>query len=199
MPFPEHIKREAKRRAHYCCVACHKPFVEVHHIIPQSEDGPDTLDNAAPLCAGCHDTYGGNPDKRKQIREMRDFWWEYCSRVPTPAQEAKLGQRLDEIQWELQKSNAGGEQQTRLLHDIKEALTSYHDESLSLVTSASTLGEVAAASGLSMPFDLGVSLNGSCPACGDTGYTIVTTQEGGTTEIRSCARCHGRYTFFRYE
>jgi len=30
------------------------PFLEVHHIIPLSEDGPDTVDNAAALCPNCH-------------------------------------------------------------------------------------------------------------------------------------------------
>jgi hypothetical protein len=54
--------------------------VEVHHIIPEEEDGPDTKDNAAPLCPSCHETYGSNPDKRKFIREARDFWYELCSK-----------------------------------------------------------------------------------------------------------------------
>ncbi|WP_242835357.1 HNH endonuclease signature motif containing protein [Desulfitobacterium sp. PCE1] len=55
---------------------CREPFVEIHHIIPQEEGGPDTLDNAAPLCSSCHDLYGGNPYKRKQIKQMRDYWFE---------------------------------------------------------------------------------------------------------------------------
>lgn len=71
MPFPEHIKFEAKKKAHFSCIICHKPFVEVHHIIPQHEGGSDALENAAPLCGYCHDVYGENPTKRKQrfIRE----------------------------------------------------------------------------------------------------------------------------------
>ncbi len=75
MAFSEALKRRVREKAAYHCVICHKPFVEVHHIIPQSEGGPDTENNAAPLCAGCHDLYGGNPEKRKQIREMRDYWY----------------------------------------------------------------------------------------------------------------------------
>lgn len=54
---------------------CHQPFVEVHHITPVKDGGVHILDNAAPLCSACHDLYGGNPEKRKQIREMRDQWW----------------------------------------------------------------------------------------------------------------------------
>jgi len=58
------------------CVMCHKPIVEIHHIIPQSENGPDKIDNAVALCARCHDIYSANPTKRKQIKEKRDSWYE---------------------------------------------------------------------------------------------------------------------------
>lgn len=75
MAFPERVKLQAKRLAHFRCVICQQPFVEVHHIVPSSEGGHDTLDNAAPLCASCHDLYGNNPAKRKQIRQMRDEWY----------------------------------------------------------------------------------------------------------------------------
>lgn len=76
MAFSEQTKYEAKRRAAFRCCVCHKPFVEIHHLIPSSEGGGDSLDNAAPLCASCHDLYGGNPEKRKILRQMRDEWWE---------------------------------------------------------------------------------------------------------------------------
>lgn len=76
MPFSEKIKLEAKRKSAFRCVICRRPFVEVHHIIPQIEGGTDTLDNAAPLCSYCHDLYGGNSEKRKQIKQMRDYWFQ---------------------------------------------------------------------------------------------------------------------------
>lgn len=76
MAFSEKVKLEAKRRACFRCVICQEPFVEIHHILPQAHGGKDTIENAAPLCASCHDLYGGNPEKRKQIREMRDHWFE---------------------------------------------------------------------------------------------------------------------------
>ncbi|MEO2204741.1 HNH endonuclease signature motif containing protein [Paenibacillus pabuli] len=76
MAFSEKVKNEAKRRACFRCVICHEKFVEIHHIIPQAEGGDDTIENAAPLCASCHDLFGGNPEKRKQIREMRDYWFD---------------------------------------------------------------------------------------------------------------------------
>ena len=76
MAFSEIVKLEAKRRAAFHCVICQRPFVEVHHIIPAHAGGSDDLSNAAPLCAGCHDLYGENPAKRKQIRQMRDYWYD---------------------------------------------------------------------------------------------------------------------------
>jgi len=75
MAFSERVKLSAKHKsAHRCCI-CHRAFVEVHHITPQEHGGSDELDNAAPLCASCHDLYGGNGDKRKTIRQIRDRWW----------------------------------------------------------------------------------------------------------------------------
>lgn len=76
MAFSEKIKPLAKQKSAFRCCLCHKPFVEIHHIAPQAEGGADTLDNAAPLCSSCHDLYGGNPEKRKAIRQMRDYWWD---------------------------------------------------------------------------------------------------------------------------
>ncbi|MBA1337167.1 MAG: hypothetical protein HPY66_3603 [Firmicutes bacterium] len=77
MPFSERVKLEAKQKAGFRCCICYKLFVEVHHITPESEDGANTIENAAPLCASCHDLFGGNPEKRKQIRQMWDYWWEF--------------------------------------------------------------------------------------------------------------------------
>ena len=54
--------------------------VEIHHIVPQKDGGPDDDDNAAPLCPGCHETHGGNPDRRKVIREARDHWYAICDK-----------------------------------------------------------------------------------------------------------------------
>ena len=79
MPFSESVKQEAKKRSNFKCCVCQRTFVEIHHILPQAEGGSDELNNAAPLCGGCHQVYGGNPDLRKQLREMRDHWWQTCT------------------------------------------------------------------------------------------------------------------------
>jgi len=67
-----------------CCL-CRKCWVaDVHHIKPEAEGGPDTEDNAAPLCANCHDLYGGNPEKRRFIEQNRDFWYDFCEKASPP-------------------------------------------------------------------------------------------------------------------
>ena len=71
--------------------------VEVHHIVPQEENGPDNEDNAAPLCPSCHESYGANPKKRKFIREARDLWYEICEK-----RYASDPQRLDDMKLLLQ-------------------------------------------------------------------------------------------------
>jgi 5-methylcytosine-specific restriction endonuclease McrA len=78
MAFTEAVKLSIKKKAHFRCCICQAIGVEVHHILPQAEGGPDTEDNAAPLCPSCHEIYGANPEKRKFIREVRGFWYEVC-------------------------------------------------------------------------------------------------------------------------
>ena len=81
MSFSENLKLKVKKKANFTCCWCQDITnkVEIHHIIPQADDGPDTEDNAAPLCGNCHTLYGGNPDLRKEIRLRRDHWYEQCS------------------------------------------------------------------------------------------------------------------------
>ena len=74
--------------------------VDIHHIVPQAEGGPDDIDNAAPLCQNCHARFGANPQKRKQICEMRDWWYDVVkTKYPTGDQAAveKLNEALLKI------------------------------------------------------------------------------------------------------
>lgn len=97
MAFAEKLKLAVKRLAHFRCCLCHNLGVEIHHIIPQSESGSDEEDNAAPLCPSCHETYGANPEKRKFIKEARDFWYEICeNRYPSePSKLEDISERLN--------------------------------------------------------------------------------------------------------
>mgnify|MGYP001577792622 FL=1 len=76
MPFTENLKSEVKKLAAFRCCRCHEIGIEVHHITPQANGGSDDKDNAAPLCPSCHTNFGGNPERRKDIRQMRDWWYE---------------------------------------------------------------------------------------------------------------------------
>jgi hypothetical protein len=98
MGFSEELKLNVTRKAHFSCCLCHSIGVEIHHIIPQSEGGLDIEDNAAPLCPSCHETYGANPQKRKFIREVREFWYEICERRFTSDQD-----RMDRLENFLQQ------------------------------------------------------------------------------------------------
>ena len=72
MAFSEKLKLEVKEKSDFKCIICENPIVQVHHIIPQEENGPDTFENAVALCAHCHNIYGGNKLKRDEIKSIRD-------------------------------------------------------------------------------------------------------------------------------
>lgn len=107
MPFSKSTKRQVRRLAGYRCCVCQKPrlSLDVHHIIEESElDEADPrrsdIDNAAPLCAGCHDDFGGNPAKRARIREMRDYLYEEVAAAKASVDLAPilaLAESVDEI------------------------------------------------------------------------------------------------------
>ena len=154
MAFPERVKLQAKQRANFCCVICHQPFVDVHHIVPQSNGGLDTIENAAPLCSGCHDLFGGNPDKRKQIREMRDFWWEVCEKKNTNPDLVTLNQKLDSIQSDVQKSHTA---QSKALASIKEAYIAYHNRSGLSIAVSDSFSDLSGVTGFTIPAKLSFS------------------------------------------
>lgn len=93
MPFSKPIREESLVRSHrYCCV-CHEfsgRDVNVHHIIQESDGGPNTLDNAIVLCLRCHSEAGhynsrhplGAKYSPEELRRHRDQWWEQCANNP---------------------------------------------------------------------------------------------------------------------
>lgn len=86
MAFSEKLKAKIRAQAAFRCCMCETDVIEIHHIVPQATGGPDDEDNAAPLCPNCHERYGANPQKRKIIRERRDWWYRVVeSRYPLTA------------------------------------------------------------------------------------------------------------------
>jgi HNH endonuclease len=97
MSFSESLKSTVRKRAHFCCCLCHDLGVEIHHIVPQAEGGSDDEENAAPLCPSCHEKYGGNPEKRKFIREVRDFRYEMCENKFNTKQLNDIAEKLQHL------------------------------------------------------------------------------------------------------
>lgn len=83
MPFSESTKKDVRARAWFACCICKKISLslEVHHVRPEADGGADVEENAAPLCASCHRGFGGNPDHRARIKDMRNHWYEACRKL----------------------------------------------------------------------------------------------------------------------
>lgn len=75
MGFTERQKQKVKEMAAFRCCRCQTVGVQIHHIIPKKEGGSDDISNAAPLCPSCHDYYGDNHSKRKEIKHIRKWWY----------------------------------------------------------------------------------------------------------------------------
>lgn len=46
------------------------PFLEVHHVIPLGENGPDTISNAVALCPDCHRAFHYAKDRRDRVDQL---------------------------------------------------------------------------------------------------------------------------------
>ncbi len=47
-----------------------EPYLEVHHVVPLSEGGPDTIDNAVAICPNCHARCHQGEDHRKATERL---------------------------------------------------------------------------------------------------------------------------------
>jgi hypothetical protein len=84
--FTPAIKQQARKLAFFkCCYCIERQGDDVHHLIPKEEGGPGTLDNAILLCVQCHANYGHRPEKREQLRQARDHWYEIAAARYGPA------------------------------------------------------------------------------------------------------------------
>ncbi|WP_026659870.1 HNH endonuclease [Butyrivibrio sp. AC2005] len=79
----------------YCCL-CEEYKginIEVHHIIPKSQHGTDTFDNAIPLCFDCHSMVGsynpkhpkGNRFSVNELKTIRDSFYNKVEAMPRNA------------------------------------------------------------------------------------------------------------------
>ncbi len=124
MGFSKKIKLEVKKKAMFQCCRCHEINVDVHHIDWQREEGPDTFDNAAPLCPNCHRWFGDNPSKKTEIRAMRDNWYETVEKMygsqslAILPQIEKINKYFEEFQIEQSKNKKDLAEVKELLRDV---------------------------------------------------------------------------------
>jgi len=180
MDFTEQIKREVKEKAAFRCCRCQQIGIQVHHIIPQENDGPSDIDNAAPLCPSCHDFFGSNPSKRKEITQMRNWWYEQVKRQ-FPDNRQLSG--LEDINTKLDKL-----QQNHIsLDDFKQELKVFTNEMINnmtlgtAVTTASGIANTSLASISSTRLGDKVHANMVCRKCG--------TQVGLLIGSNTCPTC----------
>jgi len=126
MPFDEGIKKEVRAKSAFRCCRCQEIGVEVHHIIPEEYDGPNTQDNAAPLCPNCHTFFGDNPKKCKEITQMRDWWYRKVEE-----QFPNRNEMLEKINTSMQNMQVN---QTASINELKGMLKNISDNMIDKMT-----------------------------------------------------------------
>lgn len=179
MGFSEKIIVEVRRKSAFRCCRCQHISIQVHHIIPQEFNGEDIIENAAPLCANCHTDYGSNPEKRKEITQMRDWWYEQVKKQFPDNRQLGLSEEISSKLDELQQKQIG-------LDDFKKELQGFAKEiidNMTLGTAATTASGIANTSLVTTSTKLGenVHANMICRKCG--------TQVGLLIGSNNCPNC----------
>lgn len=152
MAFSEKTKLEVKKKAMFQCCRCHEINVDVHHIDWQRENGPDTFDNAAPLCPNCHRWFGDNPTKKAEIRMMRDNWYETVERmygrqvIAIMPQIQKINKNFEKFQIEQSKNKMDIGEVKDLLREISNKAI----DNMTLGTASVVASNIVNASGASL-------------------------------------------------
>jgi len=93
MGFSPEIKQQVMNAtARHCCV-CHRYKgikIEVHHLKQEADGGPNTFENAIPLCFDCHSDAGHYNDRHPkgtkfsflELIKARDNWYEFVKKNP---------------------------------------------------------------------------------------------------------------------
>jgi hypothetical protein len=142
MDFSEETKKIVRKKAMFKCCFCQSLDIEIHHIIPEKEDGCNDISNGAPLCPNCHERYGNDPSKRKRIIEARDNWYEVVQKMYPDNRELL---KLEDISTKLDKLK----QNQINLEDFKLELKEFANEMINNITlgsAATTASGIANAS-----------------------------------------------------
>lgn len=108
MPFSQETRTRALLWCDRHCCLCRKacgPYIEVHHIVPEADDGTEEIDNAIPLCFECHavvqhynaDHPLGTKFKVAELKARREQVYEECTRHLVPPIEYRVTQTIPEV------------------------------------------------------------------------------------------------------
>ncbi len=101
MAFPPDVAERLLVACHRHCCLCHKfagTKMQIHHIVPRSEGGPDTEENGIPLCFDCHaEVHNYNPKqpmgrriRPSELREHKRRSFAAAARLPWSPQPVTL-------------------------------------------------------------------------------------------------------------
>jgi hypothetical protein len=117
MAFPEADVAKLLAACHRRCCVCHRfcgVKMELDHIQPKAEGGPDTIDNAIPVCFDCHaeiHAYNdqhprGRKFKPEELKLHKQQWLELCqtsarflASVPTRTDVGPVQALVDELEF----------------------------------------------------------------------------------------------------
>ena len=175
MVFTENLKLEVKKKAAFRCCRCHEIGVDIHHIIPQAQDGPDDIDNAAALCQNCHDRFGANPEKRKEIRQMRDWWYEVVREKYSDQDSGKIA-TINEIVLKIEQTQEG---QKTELQQLRKELAAKLDElrKTQPVFSPKNVQQIAGTHISATRLGRGTYANFHCGKCNYSSALLITDSE----------------------
>jgi hypothetical protein len=105
MPFDDKLRTKVLLWADRHCCYCKKPCgvnIEVHHIVPESSEGSNEVENALPLCFDCHsevqryndDHPRGTKFKPDELRARREQVFEEFTRHLVPPIHYQVTQAL---------------------------------------------------------------------------------------------------------
>lgn len=155
--------------------------MDVHHIVPEGKGGTDDIDNAAPLCPNCHNHFGDNPNKRKEIRQMRDWWYGVCSKKHMQSEDIETSSKLALILEKIQRSESNVVELKDMLRRITNrmidnitpetaTMTASGITNIAVATSAVRLGEKTYSNFHCSKCNTTIGLlvgTDKCPTCGE--------------------------------
>jgi len=105
VPFSDDVRNKVLLWSDRHCCLCKKACginIEVHHLVPEEQDGGDDIDNAIPLCFDCHGSVQhynpkhpkGNKYKPDELKKRREQVYEEFTRHLVPPIHYEISQAL---------------------------------------------------------------------------------------------------------